>query len=301
MLNLVPAGVTRSIARQVLKTKMNSPHIFFVAGIAGAVGSTVLACRATLKLEPVVDTIREDLVEVKQMGRPSESGGDLKRYPDRQYYQDLTYVYAKSAKAVVRLYGPSIVLGAASVGALTGSHVQLTRRNTALTATLAVVSQAYEDYRHRVQEELGEDRERDLYRDIQEETEKVGGKNQRVRKIGDPNKFSPYAKIFDATNYNWKNDAELNKLFITCQQQHMNNRLQVYGWVLLNDVYEALGFEKTRAGSVVGWILDPDGDGDNFIDFGMYMQEDGRFINGLETNVWLDFNVDGVIHHKIPE
>lgn len=295
-MKLVPASVTRGLARKVLQTKKNSPHIFFGLGVVGSVGSTVLACKATLKLEPVVDEIRADLVEVKQLGHPSETavGGEV--YPDRQYYRDLGYVYFKSAKKIGRLYGPSAILGVASIGALTGSHIQLTRRNTALTATLALISQAFDDYRGRVRNEIGDERELDIYRGIDEHTVKIDGKNKIVRAV-DPLKMSIYARCFDETNPNFKNDAELNRMFISCQERYANHLLYARGHVLLNDVYDALGFERTAPGCIMGWTLD--GEGDDHIDFGLFEERSILFLNGDEKTVWLDFNVDGVIWEKI--
>lgn len=294
-MKLVPEGITRSISRQVLQTKKNSPHIFFAAGVVGMIGSTFLACRATLKLEPVIDSIEDDLKQVKEMGRPSESGGDVQRYPDREYYRDLGYVYARSAKKIGRLYGPSIVLGVASVGALTGSHVQLTRRNSALTATLALVSQAYDDYRDRVREELGEERELNIYRGMGEEKIDIDGKKQLVQ-VTDPTKWSPYARFFDETNVNWVKDPESNRMFLHCQQNYSNHLLNARGHLFLNEVYDMLGMERSKAGQVVGWVLN--GDGDEHVDFGIFEAYNNRFVNNLERSIILDFNVDGPIYAK---
>ena len=40
---------------------------------------------------------------------------------------------------------------------------------------------------------------------------------------------------------------------------------------------------------------------DNYVDFGLYKNDQGtrRFVNGLEYNLLLDFNVDGVIYDLI--
>ncbi len=61
--------MTRSIGRTVLTAKKNSPHIFFVGGVVGVVGSAVLACRATLKLEEKLDEIKNDVDIHKGNGR----------------------------------------------------------------------------------------------------------------------------------------------------------------------------------------------------------------------------------------
>ena len=69
--------------------------------------------------------------------------------------------------------------------------------------------------------------------------------------------------------------------------------------MFLNDVYDALGIPRSKAGQVVGWIYDEKNpNGDNFVDFGIYdlYKEGSRdFVNGYERTIWLDFNVDGPI------
>lgn len=296
-MKMISYKTTRHIGRTILVLKKNSPHIFFAGGLVGSIASTVLACRATLKLEPLVDDIKAEIKDVKSRKERPSLAANGREYTERDYVQDVMYVYGKSAKRVIKLYGPSVALGIASTGALTGSHVQLTRRNSALTATAAALSKAYDDYRERVRNEVGEDKELVLHRALTEEQKTVDGKKEIVQVTGDPNKLSPYARIFDELCPNWQKDGELNRIFVQCQQNYANHKLQARGHVFLNEVYDALGLERSRAGAVVGWIYN--GEGDNFISFGLFESGDSRFINNLERSVVLDFNVDGIIHDKI--
>jgi Family of unknown function (DUF6353) len=48
---------------------------------------------------------------------------------------------------------------------------------------------------------------------------------------------------------------------------------------------------------VVGWLRD--GEGDCYIDFGLFDEKNERFALGWEQSIWLDFNVDGVIYDKL--
>lgn len=293
-MKLIPNTVSRSVGRKVLQTKKNSPHIFFAAGLVGVVGSTVLACRATLKLDKTLDEIKNDIINVKDLGRDARA--ERNRDYEREYARDLGYVYGKSFYKLTKLYGPSIVVGGLSVAALTGSHVQLTRRNNALTITLAGVMKAYDEYRLRVADEVGEERELELHRAISNEKVEEDGKN-KIIKVTNPDGWSPYAKIFDESSIHWQKNAEMNRMYIECQQRYANHLLHSRGHVLLNDVYDTLGFERTSAGAVVGWVRE--GEGDGFIDFGLYEATSARFINGIEKSIVLDFNVDGVVYDKI--
>jgi hypothetical protein len=291
-------SITRRFNRSILVSKKQSPHIFFAAGVIGAVTSTVLACRATLKLSESLDKIKTDVDNVHALNpEKQESDTDIVRYPTDQYRKDLGYVYGKAALEITKLYGPSIVIGVASIGALTGSHVQLTRRNSALMAAYAAVQQAYLEYRERVKQELGPERELDIYHAASfEVVENADGKKEEV-KVVDPNKYSPYARFFDEYSQHWEKDPELNRLYIQCQQNYANNLLQARGHLFLNEVYDMLGVDRSKAGAVVGWVISDVGD--NYVDFGIYEAYNGRFVNGFERSILLDFNVDGVIYDKI--
>jgi hypothetical protein len=286
-------SITRSIGRSILQTKMNSPHIFFVLGLVGTVTSTVLASRATLKLEKTLDEVKTELQDVKAL----HNGLDAEKYNQQDYFRDLSYVYGRSAGKFLHLYGPAVIVGGASVAALTGSHVQLVRRNAALTFTLAAVTKAYEEYRESVRKEIGEEREFELFHDIHKKHLEIDGKKATVTYSG--HTHSIYARFFDETCVHWEKDPEMNRMFIQHQLNYANHKLHAYGHVLLNDVYDALGFERTSAGAVVGWVLN--GDGDGYIDFGIFETDNNRFVNGIERSILLDFNVDGIIYHLLGE
>jgi hypothetical protein len=287
----IKTSITRTIGRATLKVSHNSPHILFGAGVIGVVGATVLACRATLKLEKAVEGLQYDVNAIKSTEYTNDERGEN---ADRK---DLAYAYLKGTLEITKLYAPAVAVGGLSLVALTGSHVQLSRRNTALTVAYTGLHQAYNEYRSRVRGYIGDEKERDLYHGVElQKVEGADGKKHEV-KVGDPNKLSVYAKIFDESNVNWSKDPELNRLFITCQQNYLNHRLAATGHVFLNEVYDALGFDRTQAGQIVGWVLNHDGD--NYIDFGMFNCDSSRFINGWERSIVLDFNVDGVVFDKI--
>jgi len=280
----VPAGITVKIGKTAIILHKHLPHIMFGAGIGGVVTSVVLACRATLTLSDKLDDMHNDVSKIK--ADPTTSN-DTKQ---------LVRAYSQNAAIVAQLYTPAVLIGVVSIGALTGSHVALTRRNTALTAAYAGLSRAYGDYRNRVRGDVGKEREHDLYHSITSKELIIDGKKELV-KTADPNTWSIYARFFDEASTQWQKNSELNRVYVQCQQNYLNHLLHARGHVFLNEAYDALGLERSSAGQVVGWVVEDEGD--NYIDFGMFEASNSRFLNGTERSILLDFNVDGVIYDKI--
>jgi hypothetical protein len=288
----LPSGLTRAVSSTVLKSKANSPQILFVAGVAGIVTSGVLACKSTLKIHEVQDEHRKTALDIKTIQHEN--------YTEQDRKHDLTLLYVQTAVKYTKLYGPSILLASVSIAMLTKSHNILTKRNAALSAAYAAVEKGFKDYRGRVREELGDEKDREFLYGKETGTIMVEDKNGvKKHKKTSAAGTSAYSQIFDEYNKNWNPYPEYNILFLRGQQNFLNDKLRADGHVFLNDVYRALGFEDTTAGAVVGWVYDNPEGGDNVIDFGIWdspsMDRMHDFLVGREGGIMLDFNVDGEI------
>ena len=287
MKNLISADMTRRLAGVVLKTKAQSPAILFGAGVVGVVSTVVLSSKATLKLEDILDDTNEKLEMVKTLNH--------EKYSEQDRTKDKAVVYTQTVVNIGKLYAPAVGLGILSIAALTGSHHILTKRNAALTAAYAGLDRVLRDYRGRVSDEIGVDREARIW----QPTEKVEVINEdgKKSKIEVPTERggSPYKVVFDETNQNWQRADEYNQIFIQAQQNYANDLLRAKGHVFLNDVHDMLGLPRTKAGQIVGWVRN--GEGDNYIDFGVFnnFERGMRFVSGDERSIWLDFNVDGPV------
>lgn len=291
-MKFLPTSITQALGRKALVTSKHAPSLLFGAGVVGTIGSTILACRATLKLESVIFETQNDLDTAKTMDHPNYSDEDRRR--------DIAVIYARSAVGMAKLYGPSILLGSVSIGLLTKSHNLLQERNAALAAAYTAVDKAFNEYRERVRAKHGEEEDQE-FRYGSEEVAVVNekGRTETRRRVA-PGEPSMYARFFDQMSVNWSKEPEYNLVFLRCQQNYANDMLKTRGHVFLNEVYDMLGLERTKAGQVVGWVISRDGD--NYIDFGIYAGQDEKvrdFVNGREGALLLDFNVDGVIYDKI--
>ena len=301
-MKLVTQNMASTFARTVVKTKYNSPHIFFGLGVAGIIGSAILACRATLKLEETLDDIRADVEDANDrslMHSDAVITPEVIDEAERERAKEVSVITFKGALAVGKLYAPAVILGGVSVACLAGSHVQLTRRNAAITAAFTALTKSFDDYRARVREEVGEEKENLLYTaSTVKEVKGPDGKKQLVREVN-PDGLSIYARIFDEKCQQWKPNAEVNRAFCKLQEEYANHMLRTDGFVFLNDVYSLLGYDRTALGNQVGWIKNSDV-GDNYVNFGMFEARNRDNINVEEMTIVLDFNVDGYILDKIP-
>lgn len=286
---------TRNFGTGLFLLKKHSPTILTTVGVVGVVAAGVFASRATLKLEPIVEQAKTNLETVHELAE----GDHYKTKQER--INDLARVYTHAAIDLTKLYGPSLLLAAGSISCIVGAQGIMHKRNAGLLVSLKAAESVYSKYRQRVIDELGVDQERDIFANVteREETDEKG-KKTIVAELGD-GLNAPYAKIFDDTHSNWRNDPHLNLYYLQAVNQQMNDLLHARGHVFLNEVYEALEFEHTTAGAVTGWIHNPE-QGDDYIDFGIYNFADDKkrqFLLGNNTGIVLDFNVDGVIYDRI--
>lgn len=286
----IPVGLTQRVSRAALIVSKHSPQILFGAGVVGVVATAVFTAKATLKVEDVLDTHQRQMDDIND--HPVDE-----QYTERDKTQDKAVVYTLTTMKLVKLYAAPVALGVLSIGSLTGSHIILTKRNVALTAAYKAVENSYNEYKKRVENELGPEKAKELREFETETVENSKGKSKQI-KTANPH-LSPYARIFDQLNPAWEPNFETNRFWLECQQNYLNDKLHANGHVFLNEVYDTLRLPRSKAGAVVGWVRD---NGDNFIDFGItdISRESSRnFINGNSDSIILDFNVDGLIFELI--
>lgn len=311
--NKIVTKMTQSLSKAGFKLKKHSPEILVVSGVVGVVASAVLACKATTKVSEVLDKAKKDIDTIHTV---VESPEFAEEYSVEDSKKDLTIVYAKTGLKLAKLYAPAVALGALSITCILASNNILRKRNVALAAAYAAVDKGFKEYRGRVVERFGEAVDRELKYNIKaKEVEEVvvdekTGKEKKVKKtvnVVNPNFGSEFARYFAEDSRYWEDDSELNLMFLRAEQNWANDRLKSRGYLFLNEVYERLGIQPTKAGQVVGWIYDrysEEPEGDNYVDFGIYdtHREKARdFVNGIEKVILLDFNVDGPIYDKFQD
>lgn len=300
-------NATRAFNRIGFKLKKHSPEIMVIAGVVGVVASAVMACKATTKASDIVEETKDQMDKIKTVAETY----DAEEYSEEDMKKDTTIVYTQAAVKFIKLYAPSVLLGAASITSILAGHNITRKRNIALAAAYATIDKGFKSYRANVVERFGKDLDKELRYNVKaKEFDEIvtndKGKEKTVKKsveIADPNTYSDYARFFDDGCTGWQKDAELNLVFLKHQQNYANELLQRKGHLFLNEVYDMLGIPRTKAGQIVGWVYDEKNKrGDNFVDFGIYDMNREKvrdFVNGYERTILLDFNVDGDILNLI--
>jgi hypothetical protein len=300
------SNLTRTFNRTGLKIKKHSPEILLAAGTVGVVVSGVMACKATLKVNEILDESKQQIDTIHSVAADPNMA---EKYTAEDSKKDLAIVYTQTAVKMIKLYGPSVGLGVVSLGCMIGSNRILSKRNVALAAAYTAVDKSFKEYRGRVIERFGKQLDKELRYNIKakeiEEVSKDENGHEVVKKEvvdvieDDPNTYSPYSIVFDDGNEGWDPDPERTKFFLIQQQNWANERLKAKGHLFLNEVYDMLGARRTKAGAQVGWVYDEKNVvGDNYVDFGIFDTRRSKardFVNGYEKVIVLDFNVDGYI------
>lgn len=311
-------NMTRTFNRAGLQIKKHSPEILLVTGIVAGGAALVAACKATTKLESVLNETKNNVEKVHECALAGQiqiaEGEEIRtvEYTEEDSKKDLTIFYTKGCLNVAKLYAPAATLGAISLTCILASHGIIHKRNTALAAAYTAVDSSFKEYRQRVTERFGEELDRELKYNIktkeveevvvqEDGTEAVVSKTVNVAEGVD--ETSEYARFFDEWCTGWTKDAEANLVFLRNVERWANQRLQSVGHLFLNEVYDALGIQRTKAGQIVGWVYDIDNPkGDNKVDLGIYNvnRENCRdFVNGRERSILIDPNVDGPIYDLI--
>lgn len=302
--NKIMKSISGFVNKTVMKVKKHSPEIFIVAGIAGTVVSAVVACKATLRVNKIIDDAKNDIDKIHAATEKgvTEAG---ENYSAEDSKKDLSIVYIQTGVKFVKLYAPALIIGTLSITSIIASNNILRKRNAALGVAYAAIDKSYKEYRNRVIERYGEQVDNELKYGIKakkfEETEvdPETGKEKKVKKtvmVSDPNLKSDYAVYFDSKSRNYETNMDYNRMFLKAQQAYANDKLQTRGHIFLNEVLDDLDLPRTPAGQIVGWTKNgPDG----YVNFRILEvereTEDGRH----EPAILLDFNVEGDIWSKM--
>lgn len=215
----------RHILGEAQKTiKDNTPAILAGMGIAGVITTSYLAVRATFRATQVI---------VEDEFKSGTAATPRKRLEER-------------AKLTWKLYIPTAISGAITIGAIAGATRIGSRRATALASAYSLSERAFSEYRGKVAEKFGEGKERALRDELAQD---------RVNN-------NPPKDVVIATGQVLCCEAFTGRYF-NCDMETLRraentiNAKMVHSmYAYLDDFYDIVGLERTTMSDRIGWEVD---------------------------------------------
>lgn len=239
----------------------NSPSILTGLAVAGVISTAVMAIKATPKAEKLLlqaKIAKMDSIEYDKIAEHPEIVLQDTPLPDLTALETL--------RIVGTTYGPTALMGAATIGCILGANSINLKRNAALAASYALTSDTLRDYKTKTKELLGEKKEQK----IADATtgEKVKRNPMSTDKLvrtgrGDTLCYEPLSGRY------FLSDIEYIRKIIN----DMNVMLINQSFITINELYYALDLPETKIGDEIGWEV-----------------ENGRLIEPLFTSTLTEDN-----------
>lgn len=220
--------------------KKRSPEILTGIGIAGMVSTVILAVKATPKAM--------ELIEEEQTSKEKETHSTNIKKDD---VNKIKLTPIETVKVAWKPYVPAAVTGIISIACLIGANSVHVRRNAALATAYQLSTTALNEYRDKVVETIGTEKEHEIRNKVAEEKISnldVTPKSNVIESFKD---VIFYDIAFGQTFYS---DTETIRKAVN----DINRNLINYQYASLNDFYDLLNIKRIDIGESLGWNLGRD-------------------------------------------
>lgn len=233
--------IFRPIAKQVSKY---GPEIAVGVGIAGMITTTILAVKATPKSLRLIEAEKKRRNhEIKEEAK--ESWKDSVGLIDRLSILD-------TVKVAWKPYIPAMISGALSIGCIVGASTVHVKRNAALATAYQLAANTLSDYKEKVIETIGEEKEREVQKKVDsKKVERINSTEPSFVRKGKPLCIEPISgRPFEMDLEDVK--AAINRL---------NYRLTggMEECISLSEWYDEIGLKHTDVSDYMGWNIYSDG------------------------------------------
>lgn len=218
------------IAKNVGKTLSdNSPVILTGMAVAGTLGSVIMGVKAGMKTELYLN----DLACEIEVGRASE-----------ELLQPV-----EVAKATWKYYIPAGLMTGATIACVIGANSVHTRRNAAIMSAYSLTDRAFQEYKDKVVEQIGEKKEQAVRDEVaKDRLEKNPVSDREVVVLGKGDTL-----CYDGlTGRYFRSDMETIRRAMNDINQKCINEV----YASQNDFFREIGLDPVGIGEEVGWRSD---------------------------------------------
>ncbi len=247
----------------------NSPTILTGVAVTGLITTTILGIRATPKALAVIDDYVWNKYEEEVENRDEVSfaewlGVDTDGYSWKDKAKYLTR--RETIKLTWKLYLPTVAIGAVTIACIIGANRISLRRNAALASLYGITEAAFKEYRTKVVETIGKNKEHKVRDDISGDRVKSNppGTNEVI--ITGKGNVLCYDSL---SGRYFKSDIEQIRKVVN----ELNRNMLSDMFLTLNELYYGIGLSGIALGDQMGWDIDK---GMVEINFSAQVAEDGE-------------------------
>lgn len=250
-------------AKIVFMLSKNSPEILLGVGIASVVAGTVIACKQTLEVSPILEEYQRGMRDIKDLREGSEKvamdpalpEGTLNpEYDEKTEAHDKFVVTTTCIGKLALHYALPAALIAAGVGVIIASHNIMAARYATICSAYSALAASTGNITNVEEVEEGGD---------------IHVTRVNDKALVDYRGFalpSPTSAYIGEDNFIYKRGYPEAFLFdLKRVQDEMQTKLDYEGHLFLNTVFERLGLPDTDTGAIVGWSSD----GGGVVNFGV--------------------------------
>lgn len=211
----------------------NSPTILTGLAVGGVLTTVIFAVQATPTALTLINDREQELTDM-QPG---------------VYHRPVLLTKVEVAKLTWKLYLPAASMGLATIACIIGANSINHKRNAALATVYGLTETAFREYKEKVVETVGKNKEIKIRDEISADKVKSNppGKNEVI--------FTGKGEVlcYDSMSGRYFNsDIEQIRRVVN----KINKEFMLDMWVSLNDFYYELGLATTKMGDQIGWDLD---------------------------------------------
>ena len=242
----------------------HSPLILTGVGVLGLGATAVFSYKAAKKVEVIVTDIEESNNAIEERNMLLEASNtralEVSEQDSLNWLCENT-VEMDRMEIAKRLLGATalpIVTGVTSIAAIILSYKIQTNRIGALAATLATATAEKVFYEKKFRKEFGDEKADHFYQPTEVTkttvTDDEGNESTLVEDIK-ADTHTLHGVWFDRSTEYASDDHTYNIRFIRSKEENLSNKLFSAGWLRMNEVFDALGLPRTRAGELFGWSV----------------------------------------------
>lgn len=234
-------NVTKFFKSLGAKAQKHSPEILIGVGVVSMASTVVLAVKATPKALELIEEEKANKIQNATIEEAKEwdVNGEIPMKP------------LEVVKVAWKPYIPAAVSGVVSVACFIGANSVHAKRNAALATAYQLSTTAFNEYREKVVETIGEKKETAVRDKISKDKVDKNPVNDSVIIMTGKGNTLCYDSHSDRY---FRSDIDKIKNAVLTLNEKMINGNEMY--ISLNEFYDEIGLKHTETGSVLGWRID---------------------------------------------